>query len=236
MDSYPGVLSQVLGYFMSEDPGYYDSPRFRHVVIKKLYESDVRQKIGWTIKMPPGLQRDAPELDNLTEETFAKVGRSLDANTIAECSQPDLRFAKCTGFVMTVAYRVSINFLRKNGFPWSHGEFSKEIVGHEPTVETEHLSDQAKALAESQELDQERASKNRLREALGWKISDKNFEIFCLAIIEGLKRREIQARFPKLTTNHIGVIVHRVSLRAARILTDPIVLLRLLGVENDNEK
>lgn len=235
MTSYPGVLSRVLEYFTSDDPGYYDSLRFRRTVIEKLYASGVRQKIARAVKMPPGFERDDPDIDNLTEETFAQVRRKLDANLIAKCPTPDSRFKKCTGFVMTLAYHKGIDFKRKHPALWQHGEFNEELVGWEPSMEPAHKSIQAQFLAESQELAKESDAKDRLRKALGRKVTDTNFEIFWLATIERLKRREIQARFPKLTTNYIGVMVHRVLVAAAEILSDPVVLRRLLGGRNDKE-
>lgn len=203
--SKPG--QELFKFFESDDPPYYDSFEFRRK-LRDLFESRVRAKIDGILKIPEGSRWENPDIDNVTDDTFEKCQKSLDSKRIAQGLTPEIRCYTCWAFMLLVAQSVATDFVRKNGRPWSHEEYTDELLLVDPQPDP----------ADSSGLDIK-----RLRRFLARYIPPDDLEMFFLRHAEGLPPREINEHYKHLSPNHIRVKLYRTMSIVRKVLTPAVI-------------
>lgn len=204
--SKPG--QELFKFFVSEDPAYYDGFGFRRK-LRELFDSRVREKVDTILKIPKGSKHEHPDLDNVTDATFAKCQRSLDPHRIAQGRTVEIRCYTCWAFVLLVAHSVATDFVRKYGRPWDYEEIPDKLLIVNPT--------------ENDPRGDDKPDEEQLRSFLARYIPADNLEMFFLRYAYGLPPREIHEHFKHLSANYISVKINRAMSIARRVLTPEVV-------------
>lgn len=231
------LYSQYLNLFESKEPLFYESPVFRQA-FPELFRPSIEKKIGTVLWIPRGQRFENPEIDDLRDETIAVCQWKLSGyqivygdnelkqdNVVKQDNSAVSRYLNFRRFVLKTTTNVSIRYLRRKGRPWYHRD-------------DERLSDQYSrnptSFADGLDLQKNKRTFMELRECLGLKVKDLDFEMFRLRHEEGMRPREINQMYQELTVNLIRVKICRVKKALETLLRDPNVVRRLRGEEDDD--
>ncbi len=221
----PRELLQALRYFEPDITSYYQCPLFREHVIKTIFLKVVKGKIGSVLKIPYGLREEDPTIDNLSDQTFADVKKSLDEKRLTNLTTALARYALCYAFLMTVATYNAITYSRKHPYLYNHGDFDEDLRGQEAVTQPEYKS------FEADTEEREERFQQRLFEVLSPVMSKRDCELIWLRKARKWDFRDLSPEFDK-SMGALRVRVHRLWPKAEKILSDPMVQRYLLGEDD----